>query len=113
LDMNEPGSSISKAETSSSNPIKSYKKHKGKSSQSNRINKSHTAYFFSRDPDDNDIAYCMIYKSVDSKNPDSKNKKPHPYSCKGDTTTNMATHLREAHSITKQNFRTYLDANNE
>ncbi|CAG8438792.1 10742_t:CDS:2 [Cetraspora pellucida] len=92
-DSNGASSSIFEAETSasaSSNPIKSYKKHKGKNSQSNRINKSHTSYLFSRDPDDNNIAYCMICKSLDS-----KNKKPHPYSRKGGTTTNVTTHLRE------------------
>ncbi|CAG8651453.1 12551_t:CDS:2, partial [Cetraspora pellucida] len=80
LDINEPDSSISEAETlasTSSNLIKSYKKNKSKSSQSNRINKSHTSYFFYKDSEDNNIAYCIVYKNFDS-----KNKKPYPYSCK-------------------------------
>ncbi|CAG8473764.1 16952_t:CDS:2, partial [Dentiscutata heterogama] len=108
LDIHEPTSEVETSTSASSNSINTRKKRKSKNNQSNRINKSHMTYFFSRDPNDNNIAYCMICKDLSN-----TNKKPYPYSRKGGTTSNMASHLREKHGITKQNYRTYLDANNE
>src|SRR3954451_11180512 len=64
-----------------------------------RTNKSHTAYFFRKDTDDNEIAYCLL---CERKLPD--NKKPYPYSQKGGSTSNLTTHLRDKHGITKHNY---------
>ena len=40
-----------------------------------RTNKSHTTYFFQKDTDDNEIAYCLL---CEQRLPDDK--KPYPYS---------------------------------
>lgn len=114
LDINE-STSISEAETSASvslNPLKNRKKRKnnlGKSIRKDRVNKSHTAYFFRKDPNNNDIAYCKICEQ----NLAGTNKRSYPYSCKGGTTSNISNHLRDKHGITSHNYQDYLDTNQE
>lgn len=71
-----------------------------------RANKSHTSYFFHKDPDDIEIAYCIICE----RNP---NTTAYPYSRKGGSTSNMSNHLRDKHGITRFNYSEYLDGNNE
>ena len=71
-----------------------------------RANKSHTSYFFVKDPSDNDIAYCIFCV----RDPDID---AYPYSRKGGSTSNMSNHLRERHRVTKFNYLEYLDANHE
>jgi len=73
-----------------------------------RTNKSHTTYFFWKDTDDNEIAYCLLCKRRIS-----DDKKPYPYSRKGGSTSKLTTHLRDKHGITKHNYKEYLDANKE
>ncbi|CAG8489206.1 25896_t:CDS:2 [Gigaspora margarita] len=90
VEFNEP-TSFSEAETSASTnsiPLKNRKKRKN-----NKHGKT----------------YCKICEQKFA----STKKELYPYSCKGGTTSNIATHLREKHGITKQNFRDYLNTNVE
>ncbi|PKC75120.1 hypothetical protein RhiirA1_506003 [Rhizophagus irregularis] len=73
-----------------------------------RTNKSHTTYFFRKDTDDNEIAYCILCERKLA-----ANRKPYPYSRKGGSTSNLAVHLRDKHGVTKNNYLEYLDVNNE
>ncbi|GBB91537.1 hypothetical protein RclHR1_01890011 [Rhizophagus clarus] len=73
-----------------------------------RTNKSHTSYFFCKDTDDNEIAYCILCEQKLA-----SNRKPYPYSRKGGSTSNLAVHLRDKHGVTKNNYLEYLDVNNE
>ncbi|GBC47675.2 zinc finger BED domain-containing protein 1-like [Rhizophagus irregularis DAOM 181602=DAOM 197198] len=57
-----------------------------------RTNKSHTTYFFRKDTDDNEIAYCILCERKLA-----ANRKPYPYSRKGGSTSNLAVHLRDKH----------------
>jgi len=70
-----------------------------------RINKSHTNYFFRRDTNDDRIAYCIICERT--------NGKAYPYSRRGGSTTNLSGHLQEKHRITRNNYLEYLDESNE
>ncbi|CAB5211948.1 unnamed protein product [Rhizophagus irregularis] len=73
-----------------------------------RTNKSHTTYFFRKDTDDNEIAYCILCERKLA-----ANRKPYPYSRKGGSTSNLAVHLRDKYGVTKNNYLEYLDVNNE
>ncbi len=66
----------------------------------NRSNKSFTNYFFLRNPEDDDKAYCIICKW----NLTRTNKKPYPYSQKRGITTNLTNHLWNKHDIVSYNF---------
>lgn len=71
-----------------------------------RVNQSHTAYFFRKDPSNNDVAYCILCEQ-------DTNTAAYPYSRKGGSTSNISNHLRDRHGITKFNYLEYLDVNNE
>ena len=62
-----------------SNNHKKRKRNASKTSEidkpADRTNKSHTTYFFRKDTDDNEIAYCLL---CERRIPDDK--KPYPYS---------------------------------
>ncbi|CAB5369179.1 unnamed protein product [Rhizophagus irregularis] len=73
-----------------------------------RTNKSHTTYFFRKDTDDNEIAYCILCERKLA-----ANRKPYPYSRKGGSTSNLAVHLQNKHGVTKNNYLEYLDVNNK
>ncbi|CAG8577004.1 6422_t:CDS:2 [Cetraspora pellucida] len=103
LDSNESYSSIFETENSITSLRKKCKTDLIKSS--NRKNKSHTVYFFRKDPNNYDIAYCIICEQ--------NNQKSYPYSRKGGSTSNLFGHLRDKHSITAHNYRNYLNANNK
>ena len=72
-----------------------------------RSNKSFTNYFFLRNPEDDDKAYCIICKW----NLTRTNKKPYPYSQKGGITINLVNHLQNKHNIMPYNFEQFLDKN--
>jgi BED zinc finger len=74
--------------------------------KSERSNRSHTTYFFHKDSNNNEIAYCILCERKLA-------KKPYPYSRKGGSTSNLSCHLRDKHNITKYNYLEYLDANDE
>ena len=73
-----------------------------------RTNKSHTTYFFRKDSDNIDIAYCILCERKLA-----PNKKPYPYSQKGGSTSNLSIHLRDKHEIIKANYLEYLNVNNQ
>jgi hypothetical protein len=73
-------------------------------SEPDRTNKSHVNYFFRKDAENNEIAYSIL---CERRLPD--NKMPYGYSRKGGSTSNLQTHLRDKHGITKNNYKEYLD----
>ena len=74
-----------------------------------RINKSHTTYFFHKDSDNNEIAYCVLCERKLT----GTDKNSYLYSRKEGSTSNLTSHLRDKHGITKFNYLEYLDTNNE
>ena len=109
----ETSSSITRSSTSISITSTDRRKRKRAvldiETQNNRSNKSHTTYFFRKDTDNHEVTYCIICerKLVGT------NKKPYPYSRKGGSTSNLSSHLRDKHGISKYNYLEYLDSNNE
>src|SRR2546421_4872981 len=73
-----------------------------------RTNKSHTTYFFRKDSDNIEIAYCILCERKLA-----PNKKLYPYSRKEGSTSNLSAHLRDKHGIIKANYLEYLNVNNE
>lgn len=69
---------------------------------STRKNRSHTSFFFRVE---GDYAYCKICEI----NFANTNKRIHGYSRKGGNTSNLISHLRDKHHITKDNYLEYLD----
>ena len=70
-----------------------------------RTNRSHTAYFFQIEKENPNIAYCKICET----NFAGTNKAAYGYNRKGGNTTNLITHLRDKHNITKENYLEFLD----
>ena len=70
-----------------------------------RTNRSHTAYFFRVEKENSNIAYCKICET----NFAGTNKPAYGYNRKGGNTTNLITHLRDKHNITKENYLEFLD----
>ena len=70
---------------------------------STRKNHSYTLFFFRVR---GDLSYCKICEA-------NTNKKAFGYSRKGGNTSNLITHLREKHDITKDNYSEYLDQHEE
>ncbi|CAG8471974.1 11262_t:CDS:2 [Cetraspora pellucida] len=56
-----------------------------------------------------DLVYCKICEC----NLAGFRQKPYPYTRKGGNTSNMISHLRDKHNITKDNYTDHLDEHNE
>ena len=110
--MSESGSAITRLSISSFPNDRKKRKRNATASETDkpidRTNKSHTAYFFHKDTDNDEIAYCILCERNLV-----ANKKPYPYSRKGGSTSNLAVHLRDKHGITKHNYLEHLNTNNE
>lgn len=68
-----------------------------------RRNRSHTAFFFRIEED---FAYCQICEK-------DTNKIAYGYVRKGGNTSNLISHLRDKHNITKDNYLEFLDEDEE
>ena len=79
---------------------------KQKTRYQNRSNCSHTTYFFRVE---SDIAYCKVCET----NFTGTNKSAYGYSRKGGNTTNLISHLRDKHNITKNNYFEFFDEQEE
>src|SRR6266498_1380182 len=111
--MSDSDSTITRSSFSASNERKKRKNNLGSASAvsdndrpAERSNRSHTSYFFHKDSNNDQIAYCIICE----RNLSDTNRKPYPYSRKGGSTSNLSCHLRDKHSITRYNYLDYLDS---
>ncbi len=108
--MSDSDSTITHSSVSTYNDRKKRKNNLSAVSSDNdkpaeRSNRNHTAFFFRKDSNNDEITYCIVCERT--------NRNPYPYSRKGGSTSNLAGHLRDKHGITKKNYSEYLDANNE
>jgi hypothetical protein len=110
--MSETDSTITPSSALSLSSRRKRKRNDGEASEADkpndRINKSHTSFFFRKDNNDSEIAYCLLCERKLG-----AGKTPYPYSRKGGSTSNLSAHLRDKHGITRSNFSEYLDGNNE